>query len=596
MINNESLASRWITRTRGLIAAFVLLDALLIGLIYFALKSDYLTLTSILPRASVIGLEAAFVILLIGFGLSLRYFVRDFVLFESRFKWFFWLVGPFAILLAVLLPPKTNRIYFDEFWYANIGITIAEEGLAVFCNYCNYESGQLEIHTQEYNKQPNSHPYWISLFYRLFGVSESVTFGASYVAAGILALSLFWLGRWLVGNNWAGVFAALIGVTTPMYLVWAGTFAAEPSTAAFAAVAMLAAVLYQREANYRTGVFLVGATAFFLQFRPECLLLLMPIALIVFGRRPLEHLRSSRLYFLAALLFILLVPHLLHLYAFRNHSWGSSNDRFSLEFFWHNLSVNGPYYFLNARHPLVITLLALVGVIFTRSKRLERAVVFLWFVASWLVFLFFYAGSYNYGADVRFAVLTTPSLALLAAFGCQVIVERLFAGRQEEGRRVLLFFLTVSFVSFLPLIRMVGREAREARQYVDIAREWSKGLPADSLVLSHTPNLWVLWHRNSAQLSRIKEEPGFLNQMLQYYPGGVYVDWGYWCNVPFPEQNQYCDYARDVLSLSLVEDEKMGTMHYLLYKVQPPASMKFQFRDFSGNLPGDQELVCREAQ
>ncbi len=45
----------------------------------------------------------------------------------------------------------------------------------------------------------------------------------------------------------------------------------------------------------------------------------------------------------------------------------------------------------------------------------------LWFVLFWGIFLFFYAGSYRYGADVRFALLSFMPLAVLAGIGGEAL-------------------------------------------------------------------------------------------------------------------------------------------------------------------------------
>jgi hypothetical protein len=50
----------------------------------------------------------------------------------------------------------------------------------------------------------------------------------------------------------------------------------------------------------------------------------------------------------------------------------------------------------------------------------ERLTLFGYFLAFWLVFLFFYAGSYNYGADVRYSLMTFVPIAILAQPVCGV--------------------------------------------------------------------------------------------------------------------------------------------------------------------------------
>ena len=51
------------------------------------------------------------------------------------------------------------------------------------------------------------------------------------------------------------------------------------------------------------------------------------------------------------------------------------------------------------------------------SKNLFRV----WFLLFWGIFIFFYAGSYNYGADVRFALVSYIPIALIAGYGAAAL-------------------------------------------------------------------------------------------------------------------------------------------------------------------------------
>ena len=114
---------------------------------------------------------------------------------------------------------------------------------------------------------------------------------------------------------------------------------------------------------------------------------------------------------------LFLLPHFLHFYAVSGHSWGTQGSKFSLEFLAHNLDTNGIYYLNNKFFPLLITVLALIGLFCPQKGKKWRWLIFLWFLPFWGIFLFFYAGSYTYGADVRFALTSFMPLAVLAGIG-----------------------------------------------------------------------------------------------------------------------------------------------------------------------------------
>ena len=63
-----------------------------------------------------------------------------------------------------------------------------------------------------------------------------------------------------------------------------------------------------------------------------------------------------------------------------------------------------------------MTLLAALG-LWTGPAARERWLVALYFLVFFGIQLLFYAGSYNYGADVRYSLMTYPPLAVLGGLG-----------------------------------------------------------------------------------------------------------------------------------------------------------------------------------
>ena len=56
-------------------------------------------------------------------------------------------------------------------------------------------------------------------------------------------------------------------------------------------------------------------------------------------------------YLLLALFFLLIIPHLAHLWAVKDIGWGSSGPKFSTDFFKGNVKANGLFYLKNVRFP-----------------------------------------------------------------------------------------------------------------------------------------------------------------------------------------------------------------------------------------------------
>ena len=98
----------------------------------------------------------------------------------------------------------------------------------------------------------------------------------------------------------------------------------------------------------------------------------------------------------------------------------------------------------------------------------------------------------------------------------------------------------------------------------------AKLVPVDSIILSHDPCMWLLWGHNSAQLSTVTQNKHHVdNDLFARYKGGVYVHWGFWCNVPDPGQNQFGHAVRRDYDLELVKGYEVRGFHYALYRMYP---------------------------
>src|SRR6185436_2523832 len=111
------------------------------------------------------------------------------------------------------------------------------------------------------------------------------------------------------------------------------------------------------------------------------------------------------------------------MFAVRNEGWGTNDARLSLRYVAANLRVNGRFYLGDPRFPLIFTMLAMFGL---EPWRLDpkRMAIALYFLLFFGIDLLFYAGSYNYGADVRYSLMTYPPLAVLGGLGASRVVGR----------------------------------------------------------------------------------------------------------------------------------------------------------------------------
>jgi hypothetical protein len=470
-----------------------------------------------------------------------------------------------ALVLVLWAAPATNRIYYDEHIYQNVGQNLTDLHLAQMCNDGTVEYGTLQCWRTEYNKEPYGYPYILSLAYRLVGVRESVAFGVNAIAAALLVWVVFLLTTALTRHAAAGAWAAAIVALMPEQLRWSHTAAAEPTAALACAFAVLAAVGFVRERSMPAMWWMVLATVFAAQFRPECLLVAPLVVTIVLLYAPGE-LAEPRLWWAGAVGLLLAAVHVGHMVAVSHEAWGASGPRFSTSYFANNFRTNGGFFVGDARFPVIYTALALVGLLFSRERR-AATVALHYFVAFWGIFLFFYAGSYNYGADDRFALMAIPAVAIMAGIGAWKLTQRI-------PSRVAIAAIAVQFLWYLPFVRAVGEEAWAAHADVAFARQVAAGLSPNSLVLTHNPSMFQLWGRNAAQASLAAGDANYVSSSLPRYAGGVYFHWNFWCNVADPAQQSFCTAILNKYPHTLVREYKERDYRYAIYRLEADPERK----------------------
>jgi hypothetical protein len=136
--------------------------------------------------------------------------------------------------------------------------------------------------------------------------------------------------------------------------------------------------------------------------------------------------------------------------------------------------------------------------------------------------LVFYAGSYNYGADVRYSLMTYPPLAVLGGLGAAQLargIARLGAGLAVgvPARALVVIALLFQFLWYAPIVRATTEEAWAARADVRFAQAVATELPRNSYVLTHNPGMFHLWGVNAGQMSLVSSNPAYVRFLARRY-------------------------------------------------------------------------------
>jgi hypothetical protein len=444
-----------------------------------------------------------------------------------------------AAALTLFVAPRTHRIYYDEQIYQSIGQNLSDLRLAQMCLDGTVEYGRLECGAGEYNKQPYAYPHLLSIAYRIGGAGPGWAFALNALAMALTVAAVYLLVLLLFEDSVAALFGGLIMAMIPQQILWSATAAVEP-LASLACVTALVATAYFIRSRTTTALVATGVlAAYAVQFRPESFLIVFVIGGLLVWFAPGEF-KSPRLWWVGVVALALLAVHVAHLYGVRNESWGTSGPRFSLDYVAPNLRVNGWFYFADERFPVVYTVLALTGLT-AAGWGAARLAIALYFALFFAIGLIFYAGSYNYGADVRYSLMTYPSLAVLGGLGAGYVTR--WVGERQHAlpaRGLVMAALAFQFLWYVPLVRATTEEAWAARADVDFTYRVVPQLPRNAYVLTHNPGMFHLTGVNAGQMFLAADNPGRLQFLARRYPGGVFLHWNFWCNVADAAQQELC--------------------------------------------------------
>lgn len=485
-----------------------------------------------------------------------------------------------AFSITSFVVPRTHRIFYDEDIYANVGQNIALTNQTGYCNYGTFEYGEYYPHWTTYNKEPSGWPFLISLGFQLFGTNELYAFLLNNLLFSIGALVAFFITWHLTGNYFTSFLAGLAFSLIPHNLIWSNTAAAEPSAGLFAGVIVLSLIVFFKGKQNRHLFFAILAIPFACQMRPESLLILSWIMLAFLLISP-KTLINRKIWTFGLLTTLFFLPQILHFYAVSGQSWGAEGSKFSLEFLKNNLHVNGMYYLNNQHFPVLITAMAVLGLFCSRTFLKWKLLIFCWFLLFWGIFLFFYAGSYRYGADVRFALVSFMPLSIMAGMGGGWIKDKLNTvfSKGNNDQRVfvscaVVLLILFAFIKFMPLIRRVGQEAWGARYDHKYAKEFIKKVPERSIILTQNPTMLLLWNQNAIQTYAGINNIELIKDLMERYQGHVYFHRNYWCNTKNKRNKRLCQNIKDKYHLKEIAKAKEQDYEYGLYQIKFKDSFK----------------------
>ncbi len=464
--------------------------------------------------------------LLLAGSFYVFYQVKSYQKISKRTLVFLIVIFLSGFFLRAFVAPHTERLYFDEDIYLNIAQNIRSNAQALSCNNGYVRFGKLHCLQPILNKEPNGWPFLLSLVLNLASPEKAGRWLSIFLSS-LSVLLVFLIGKKLFGDT-GGLWAAFVYSLMPIPIKWAPTV--EPNTA-FTFFFLGSFYLCLKEADHENcGYLLFPWLVLTVQMRPEGILVLPAALLLIFlGKK--EFFMERKNLFFWGLSLILLIPYGIHLFAARHSHWGSRGPKFSLSYFLPNLAANLRFFIQPLRFPPLDTFFFLIGffTIFMLSKN-KRAVypLILWLIMFFSIYLFFYAGSYNYGVDVRFSLPIHPVLAIFSAAGILFLCEW-FLNRKLNAAPAVFGLLLFGFFFQLSHITIIGQQGWQARADHDFITNLAPSLPANAVVFTHDPSEVMdagRWGVQTFELNSVYLGHLFKKKEVPYF----YFD--AWCSTP----------------------------------------------------------------
>ncbi len=499
-------------------------------------------------------------IILASFFMSFRTITQAFNKISKRTWVLLLIIFIVALSLRVFVAPHTHRVYYDEDIYLNIAQNIVHDGKAILCNrgtpdHC--DEGVL-------NKQPQSLSFFLSIFFLFFGVNEAL---ASYIMMLVSSLSvplLFFLVYLITKKEEPALFSSLILALTPIHILWAPTITGETLLVFFSILAFTAIYIYLENKSASTLYLAVSLLAFAAQIRPEAPLLI-PVAALLFLKEKFD----NNLLLAFILLLVLFSPYVLQFKNVSGDSWGAdSGQKLGTAYIKPNSYVNSKFFVENTRYPALFTIFILPGIIYLLFKReyLKLSLILSWFLLFFSMYALFYAGSFNYGADVRFSLTLYVPVSILIGLGIYMIKSIIPLKKKAVSSSILAVLILVTFSQFIPFVHAIGEEAWDARLSHDFAISEAKKAGNGCYVFTHVPTMFLINDINALQTWYGSNEK-IISDIFKKTDCVLYEE-GYWCVNVQQYRDGVCKYLKDNFDLTPISSAKEREKTFTLYNME----------------------------
>ncbi len=516
------------------------------------------------------------------------------------------LAASVAIVVAFLavelyLVKPTQLLFFDDTIYQGMAQQLIHTGQAAMCDY----GTPVNCFIGEIFHEPIGLSFNFVIAFLIFGVQRYAAYGAELLLAAMAVFMTFFVTLLMFRNAKAAAFAEVLMALSPAVLVWAMPTNSDMALLAYSLVALFFLLVFVRGKRLWSMSNMLMSFALLSYMRVNALLYLPVFAaiyLLLGGKGVLaeikdafglaaKHLLDTDVLIALLVFVVALAPSIT--YAAYEYSYGdfgavgqmqnTCSKNFTgvpvtgienLQNFKVNVCSNVNFWF-NAyskqyiMQPVLFTALALLGaaLLLMRRRRREVVAMTIWFLAFFVLYTAFYAGSVIYGVDWRFMLSLVAQPSILGGVAVAYVIEFIVPAKKEGTARLadyvamavaigVLAFPIVQLSPMLSISPAQVMQAGDARFYEGFVYNASGSIPSSCLVYTYDPSLFNINGRAAIQLSYLYNTTQY-NRLSSEY-GCTVLDYGYWCHTP----KNLCTYVNQSFDMTPIATATYAPSNY----------------------------------
>ncbi len=487
-----------------------------------------------------------------------------------------------AFTIREIIPPKTTRLFFDEDIYLDMAKQIVTHFSSCLCDFGN----KFECFRCELMKWPVAHPFLLSLPFSIFGTSEMVATHFMIFLSSLSTIFIFLSSYLIFKNEKIAFLSSLILAILPIHILWSVTKAADITFSFFTSLLLFFSLLSSKSNDIKIHFLSLLALILAIQAKSEAIILipLYFLTQLMLNQNYFKLFEKKSYVFSLIFTFSLAFTYFLHtFYAFKTDTWGGTKEKMCISYLNENLLTNLKFWFelpaledkwayegKQLYHPFIFTLMACLGLATLIKNNFRVSVVLLsWFVAMFLMYASFYAGSVYWGVDVRYVLPQYIPFSLISAYGFYFFIK-ILKRRVKENTAflLLLIFLVFYFSLYIPKMHINQENIEEsygARLYRNSIIDFASKQPDNCYFISHVSSIYSWLGKGHMQIWYVYQ-PDFDSIIKE--KDCVIFDEGYWCAIKVSESQSCVEFNKkyELKLLKRVYDTKENKV-YSLYKI-----------------------------